>query len=100
MFYRLPEWMRPAGFVERDHDKFLLLKNPGAAISLASLPTGTPAGRRKLAVLFDEQQAMGNDEAAYRACAQTTNVRISVGTPAGPAGLYYRLANAKRDSYR
>ena len=98
MFYRLPEWMRPAGFVERDHDKFLLLKNPeGGDIVGESANRNAGRGGRKLAVLFDEQQAMGNDEAAYRACAQTTNVRISVGTPAGPAGLYYRLANGKED---
>lgn len=97
MLYRLPKWLIPKGFIEREHDKFLLLKNPkGGEIAGESANPNAGRGGRKLAVLFDEQQSMGNDDASYRACAQTTNVRISVGTPAGPVGKYYRLATGQK----
>lgn len=96
MFYELPKWLRPSGFVEREHDKYMLFINPeGGDIVGESANAHAGRGGRKTAVLFDEQQAMGNDEPAYRACAQTTNVRISIGTPNGPVGKYYRLANGK-----
>lgn len=95
MLYRLPQWLMPSGFVEREHDKFMLLINPtGGEITGESANANAGRGGRKLAVLFDEQQVMGNDDASYKSCAQTTNVRISVGTPNGPVGKYYRLANA------
>lgn len=97
MFSRLPDGMKPTGFTNSEHNKFMLLVNPkGGEIAGESSNRHTGRGGRKTMVVFDEQQAMGkNDEAAYRACAQTTNVRLSIGTPNGPVGLYYRLANNK-----
>lgn len=96
MLRKLPTWMLPTGFDWNSDNKYLLLINPtGGEIAGESANANAGRGGRKLAVLFDEMQVMEHAESAYKACAQTTSVRISIGTPNGPVGKYYRLATAQ-----
>lgn len=89
---RLPDWMLPPGFDLSKHAKHLNIVNPeGGEITGESANANFARGGRKLAVLFDEHAAMGNDESSWTSAGLTTKVRISVSTPRGPFGKYYRL---------
>lgn len=91
-----PEWMLPPKFDWKYHDKHMLLKNPaGGQIVGESANKSAARGGRNLMTIFDEHPVMGNDEAAWKSAGSSTRVRLSIGTPAGPTGKYYRLATGK-----
>lgn len=93
---RWPDWLLPPKFDWKYHDKNMLLKNPsGGQIVGESANKSASRGGRCLMAVFDEHPVMGNDEAAWRSAAGSTRVRLSIGTPAGPTGKYYRLATGK-----
>ena len=95
---RQPKYLMPPGFDWKHHDKQLCLINPtGGEITGESSAANFARGGRKLAIVFDEHAAMGNDESAWTAAAGSTNVRISVSTPAGPHNKFYRLVTGKDD---
>lgn len=93
---RLPAWMLPPNFKMGEHSKHLNLVNPnGGEITGESANPNFARGGRKLAVLFDEHAAMGNDESSWTSASLSTKVRISVSTPRGPSGKYYRLVTGE-----
>lgn len=95
---RQPSYLMPPGFDWKHHDKQLCLINPtGGEITGESAASNFARGGRKLCIVFDEHAAMGNDESAWTAAAQSTNVRLSVSTPSGPNNKFYRLMSGKDD---
>lgn len=94
MFYLLPDWQRPKGFKEREHDKFMNFINPdGGKIEGESMNVDFGRGGRYLLTWFDEHQTWDHAEQAYSACSQNTRVRLSTGTANGTSAFFYRLRN-------
>ncbi len=92
----LPSYLHPPGFDPRIHDKECLFINPkGGQIAGEASTPNFGRGGRYLMVWLDEQQAWEYAAAAYNSCAQTTNVRLSVGTADGMDNLFYELRSQK-----
>lgn len=91
-----PDWLLPSGFKWGDHDKHMALINPKGGHIVGKAGTKKVGrGGRNLMTIFDEFPHMENDEIAWKASAGSTNVRLAIGTPNGPAGKHYRLATGK-----
>lgn len=94
MFYRLPFWLKPEGFSQRNHDNFRKLVNPetGVAITGESNNPNFSTQGRYLFIFFDEfAKWEGTDEMAWTAAGDASLSRIAVSTPFGAGGQYYRL---------
>jgi len=81
MFYRLPKWMLPKGFVPRMHDTYMKLVNPegGVLVGEATNPNFGRGGRSNF-TLFDEFAAWECDSMAWEGAADTTPCRIALST--------------------
>lgn len=93
---RLPPFLRGSTFDPEKHLGYLLLQNPdGGQIVGESANPEFGRGGRSLLTIFDEFSVWQNDESAWKAAAQTTNVRLAVATPKGPYGKFAQLASNK-----
>jgi hypothetical protein len=91
---RLPPFLRAPGFDPDKHLGFLLLQNPeGGQIVGESANPEFGRGGRSLLTIFDEFSVWQNDDSAWKASAQTTNVRLAIATPKGPYGKFAKLAS-------
>jgi hypothetical protein len=91
--YRLPGFLKPAGFLETKHDNYMKLVNPetGSALTGESSNPNFSTGGRYRGILYDEFAKWDNDEAAWTAGGDATPSRIAVSTAFGAGGQFYRL---------
>ncbi len=92
--YKLPQWLRPKGFIEKKHDNYMRLYNPesGSAITGESNNANFSTGGRYAGILLDEFAKWDiTDKPAWTAAGDATPSRIAVSTPFGAAGQYYDL---------
>lgn len=92
----LPTWMHPKGFDWKKHDNYMRLINPETE-SLISGESSNPnfgRGGRKYRIRFDEMAFWENDEAAWKACADSTNCRTAISTPHGASNKFAKLAKS------
>lgn len=89
----LPDWMRPVGFQDSQHDNLLRLLNPenGNVITGESSNENFGRGGRYKAVLFDEFPFWPMQDAAYASAGQSSPCRIVVGTPYGKNNRFAEL---------
>jgi len=93
---KLPLWMLPEGFDWKEHDNAMRLINPetGSSITGESSNANFGRGGRKYRIRFDELAFWDNDEAAWKACADTTNCRTAISTPDGASNKFAKLAKS------
>jgi len=94
LIYRLPKWLRPAGFNQQKHDHFMKLVNPetGSTITGESNNPNFSTGGRYVSIFYDEfAKWESSDEAAWTAGGDATPCRIGVSTPFGASGKFYGL---------
>lgn len=89
----LPDWMKPPGFQDSQHDNLLRLLNPanGNVITGESSNENFGRGGRYKAVLFDEFPFWPMQDAAYASAGQSTPCRLVVGTPYGKQNRFAEL---------
>lgn len=85
----LPEWMRPAGFKEANHDNFCRLINPANGATITG-EGGDDIGRggRKSIYFVDEAAFLEHPAKVEASLSQTTRCRIWVSTPNGPGNAF------------
>jgi phage terminase large subunit len=86
----LPDWMRPAGFKEADHDNHMRLINPANGSTITG-EAGENIGRggRKTIYFVDEAAFLEQPKTVERALSQTSNVKVWVSTPNGMGNLFF-----------
>lgn len=86
---RLPGWMLPAGFREKDHSCCAKLINPANGATLTG-EGGDNIGRggRSTVYIVDEAAFLEHSALIDRALSQTTRCRIDVSTPNGPGNSF------------
>jgi len=84
----LPTWMVPSHTYKK-----LVLENHdnGNIITGESANPSFGRSQRFRAILFDELAFWECAEAAYAACADTTNCRLALSTPFGEGNMYYKI---------
>ncbi|MFZ5986633.1 MAG: hypothetical protein ACOYWZ_05840, partial [Bacillota bacterium] len=85
MLYKLPESLRPGGFIRKVHDTALNLYNPINGASVQGQATNPNFGRqgRYNIIYYDEFQAWDGDHQAWIAGGDSAPCRIVSGTPNG-----------------
>jgi len=94
--YRLPGWLRPAGFHRNKHDNFMRIVNPktGASITGESNNANFSTQGRYNAILFDEFAKWEHtDKSAWTAAGDASPCRIPISTPFGAGGQYYDVVS-------
>lgn len=88
-----PKWMRPQGYVEKEHATFMRIRNPKtkSLIKGESMNQNFSRGGRQKAILMDELAFWQDDEAAWRSSADTTPCRIAISTPQGFNNKFAKL---------
>lgn len=91
----LPIELRPAGYDRRKHAPYMKIENPEAGGMIVG-EAGDNIGRgNRTSIYFkDESAFLANPEAVDAALSQTSNCKIDVSTPNGPAGPFYRKRHA------
>lgn len=91
MLYKLPNWMQPQGYNEREHDNYLRVINPANGASLTG-EAGDNIGRggRTSVYLLDEWAFVERADAVDAAISQNTNVHIKGSTPNGIGNRFYK----------
>ena len=91
MLYKLPNWMQPQGYNEREHDNYLRIINPANGASLTG-EAGDNIGRggRTSVYLLDEWAFVERADAVDAAISQNTNVHIKGSTPNGIGNRFYK----------
>jgi phage terminase large subunit len=87
----LPVELRPAGYDRKRHAPYMKIENPelgGMIVGEAGDNIGR--GNRTSIYFKDESAFFANPEAVDAALSQTSNCKIDVSTPNGPAGPFYR----------
>lgn len=84
MFSKMPDWMKPKGFVEKVHDNYMRIINPDNGATLTG-EAGDNIGRggRTTMYFLDEWAFVERQEAVDAAISQNTNVHIKGSTPNG-----------------
>lgn len=91
----LPIELRPAGYDRKKHAPYMKIENPelgGMIVGEAGDNIGR--GNRTSIYFKDESAFLANPEAVDAALSQTSNCKIDVSTPNGPAGPFYRKRHA------
>ncbi|MBF7687068.1 terminase [Acinetobacter rathckeae] len=91
MFSKMPSWMKPKGFSERDHDNYLRIVNPDNGATITG-EAGDNIGRggRTSMYLLDEWAFTERQNAVDAAISQNTNVHIKGSTPNGIGDRFYQ----------
>lgn len=91
MLRMLPKELRPRGYVEEKHARYLRLMNPETG-SIIGGEGGDNIGRGDRTSLYfvDEAAFLEHPEAVDASLSNTTNVRVDVSTPNGNANTFYR----------
>jgi hypothetical protein len=91
---RLPSWMLPIGFNEREHSTYMRLINPATGSALTGESSNTDFGRagRYTAIFLDEFASFpsGGYE-AWTACSQSSRSKIVFSTPKGKLNKFSDL---------
>lgn len=90
MLYKLPDWMKPKGFVEKAHDNYMRIINPENEATITG-EAGDNIGRggRTTMYFLDEWAFVERQEAVDAAISQNTNVHIKGSTPNGIGDRFY-----------
>lgn len=91
MFSKMPDWLKPKGFSERDHDNYLRIVNPDNGATITG-EAGDNIGRggRTSMYLLDEWAFTERQSAVDAAISQNTNVHIKGSTPNGIGDRFYQ----------
>lgn len=95
---RQPRFLKPRGFVMREHGLYMRLINPetGSTISGESNNEYFGTGGRKKAVLFDEfSKWKYTDESAWQSASDVTDCKIAVSSANGKSNHFYDLRSGK-----
>lgn len=89
----LPIWLRPEGYSDKEHRKFLHIENPenGSVIDGESTTEDFARGDRRTAILLDEFAAVKNGKSVAAATRDATKCRIFNSTPDGTANEFYNI---------
>jgi len=90
MLYSLPPFLIPKGFKEKVHDNHMRLVNPenGATIT-GQAGENIGRGDRQTIYFIDEAAFLENPKSVEMSLSQTSNCRIWISTPNGPAGTFF-----------
>ncbi|WP_423854901.1 terminase [Acinetobacter guillouiae] len=91
MFSKMPDWMKPKGFVEKVHDNFMRIINPNNGATITG-EAGDNIGRggRTTMYFLDEWAFVERQEAVDAAISQNTNVHIKGSTPNGIGDRFHQ----------
>lgn len=91
MFSKLPDWMKPKGFVEKVHDNYMRIINPDNGATVTG-EAGDNIGRggRTTMYFLDEWAFVDRQEAVDAAISQNTNVHIKGSTPNGIGDRFHQ----------
>lgn len=91
MFSKLPNWMKPKGFVEKVHDNYMRIINPDNGATVTG-EAGDNIGRggRTTMYFLDEWAFVERQEAVDAAISQNTNVHIKGSTPNGIGDRFHQ----------
>lgn len=91
MFSKLPDWMKPKGFVEKVHDNYMRIINPDNGATVTG-EAGDNIGRggRTTMYFLDEWAFVERQEAVDAAISQNTNVHIKGSTPNGIGDRFHQ----------
>lgn len=91
MFSKMPDWMKPKGFVEKVHDNYMRIINPenGATIT-GEAGDNIGRGGRTTMYFLDEWAFVERQEAVDAAISQNTNVHIKGSTPNGVGDRFHQ----------
>lgn len=91
MFSKLPDWMKPKGFVEKVHDNYMRIINPDNGATVTG-EAGDNIGRggRTTMYFLDEWAFVERQEAVDAAISQNTNVHIKGSTPNGIGDKFHQ----------
>lgn len=88
---RLPAWMKPKGFKEREHMLQCRLMNPAnGSIIIGEIGDNIGRGGRNLEYYVDESAFLDHPDLAESSLSGNTNVRFDISTPNGIGNWYYR----------
>ena len=91
MFSKMPDWMKPEGFVEKVHDNYMRIINPDNGATITG-EAGDNIGRggRTTMYFLDEWAFVERQEAVDAAISQNTNVHIKGSTPNGIGDRFHQ----------
>ncbi|EFF82122.1 hypothetical protein HMP0015_2404 [Acinetobacter haemolyticus ATCC 19194] len=91
MFSKMPDWMKPTGFVEKVHDNYMRIINPDNGATITG-EAGDNIGRggRTTMYFLDEWAFVERQEAVDAAISQNTNVHIKGSTPNGIGDRFHQ----------
>ncbi|WP_179995583.1 terminase [Acinetobacter sp. YH16053] len=91
MFSKMPDWMKPKGFVEKVHDNYMRIINPDNGATVTG-EAGDNIGRggRTTMYFLDEWAFVERQEAVDAAISQNTNVHIKGSTPNGIGDKFHQ----------
>ncbi len=91
MFSKMPEWMKPKGFIRKVHDNHMRIINPDNGATITG-EAGDNIGRggRTTMYFLDEWAFVERQEAVDAAISQNTNVHIKGSTPNGIGDRFHQ----------
>lgn len=91
MFSKMPDWLKPKGFVEKVHDNYMRIINPNNGATITG-EAGDNIGRggRTTMYFLDEWAFVERQEAVDAAISQNTNVHIKGSTPNGIGDRFHQ----------
>lgn len=91
MFSKMPDWIKPKGFVEKVHDNYMRIINPDNGATITG-EAGDNIGRggRTTMYFLDEWAFVERQEAVDAAISQNTNVHIKGSTPNGIGDRFHQ----------
>ncbi|MBO9528901.1 MAG: terminase [Acinetobacter oleivorans] len=91
MFSKMPNWLKPKGFVEKVHDNYMRIINPDNGATITG-EAGDNIGRggRTTMYFLDEWAFVERQEAVDAAISQNTNVHIKGSTPNGIGDRFHQ----------
>ncbi|OCZ58474.1 terminase [Acinetobacter seifertii] len=91
MFSKMPDWLKPKGFVEKVHDNYMRIINPDNGATITG-EAGDNIGRggRTTMYFLDEWAFVERQEAVDAAISQNTNVHIKGSTPNGIGDRFHQ----------
>lgn len=91
MYSKMPNWLKPKGFVEKIHDNYMRIINPDNGATITG-EAGDNIGRggRTTMYFLDEWAFVDRQEAVDAAISQNTNVHIKGSTPNGIGDRFHQ----------
>ncbi len=91
MYSKMPNWLKPKGFVEKVHDNYMRIINPDNGATITG-EAGDNIGRggRTTMYFLDEWAFVERQEAVDAAISQNTNVHIKGSTPNGIGDKFHQ----------